>query len=182
MDPSGVTQKILDANSNTISNKTTSAWAAQVSGALYGVNLAASYSSVSKGFLPVANTATGFKKTKLYTASILSDGEIAAKPDTTAWKLSASTKVAGFDLGASYGSYKVGKNDGVKDWFSFADQAGTAAVNQEFKPSEVDLSVGTKIDEVNLVVYYINQNDFTKTATGETRDRLDIRSVASINF
>jgi hypothetical protein len=182
LDPSGVTQKILDANSATISNKTTSAWAAQVSGALYGVNLAASYSSVSKGFLPVANTATGFKKTKLYTASILSDGEIAAKPDTTAWRLSASTKVAGFDLGASYGSYKVGKNDGVKDWFSFASQSGTAAVNQEFKPSEVDLSVGTKIDEVNLVVYYINQSDFTKDAAGNTRDKQAIRAIASINF
>ncbi len=156
--------------SNGGTDYTTDAYGVQVSGAVAGVNLAAAYTSVSKGFLPVANTATGFKKTKLYTASIFSDGEIAAKPDTNSWKVSASTKLAGFDLGASYGSYSVGKNDGQNDWFG--------ARNTEFDPSEIDLSVGTKVGDINVAAYYINQSEFNAAK----QDRQAVRVIATINF
>jgi imipenem/basic amino acid-specific outer membrane pore len=160
--------KVKTSNGGT--DYTTDAWGVQLSGEFSGVKLAGAYTSVSKGFLPVANTATGFKKTKLYTASIFSDGEVAAKPDTDSWKLSASTSVAGFDLSASYGSYSVGKNDGQNDWFG--------ARNAQYDPSEIDLSVGTKIGDINLVAYYINQSEFNSAK----QDRQAVRVIATINF
>jgi hypothetical protein len=167
-----------------VQDRDTDAYAVKLSGSFAGVNLAASYASVSKGTIPVANTATGFTKTKLYTASILSDGRIAAQPDVKSWKVEASTKVAGFDLGASYASYDVGDNDkGIRP-----TGAGIAyyTLNKQKSPSELDLSIGTKIDDINLTAYYIMQNDYTcnsATATNpESRDRQAVRVIASINF
>lgn len=163
-----------------VQDRDTDAYAVKVSGELVGVKLGASYSAVSKGTIPVANTATGFTKTKIYTASILSDGRIAAQPDVKSWKVEAATKVAGFDLGASYGSYDVGDNDrGTR-------LTGGYTLNKEKSPSEIDLSVGTKIDDINVVAYYIMQSDFTcnsATSTNpEARDRQAFRVIASINF
>jgi hypothetical protein len=57
--------------------------------------LLGAYSSVDEGTLPVANTATGFKKTKLYTAGIYTDGLYVAQPDSDAYKIKATTKLAG---------------------------------------------------------------------------------------
>lgn len=178
LDPVGQTQNVLDSLKATVSNDSTDAFAFQVSGDLAGFKLAGSYSNVGKGFLPVGNTATGFKKTKIYTASIFSDGEIAAKPDTEGAKLSVGYDIAGFKLGASYAWYDVNKNDGRTDWFGTSRAA-------EYKPTELDLSVMTKVDQVNLAAYYINQNEYTPvpTANGtEFRDRTAVRVVASIDF
>ena len=175
VEASGVTEKALEALS--VKDKKTDAYAVKVSGALYDVNLAASYSSVSAGVFPIANTATNFTKTKLYTASILSDGRIAAQPDVSAWKLEASTKYAGFDFGASYASYDVKEN---KDGERLFDAYG---LSKDKSPSEFDFSVGTKIDEVNLTAYYIMQSDYSTPTTGtEARDRTAFRVIASINF
>lgn len=174
LDPVGQTQTVLDSVKASFSNESTDAFAFQVSGDLAGFKLAGSYSNVGKGFLPVGNTATGFKKTKIYTASIFSDGEIAAKPDTEGAKLSVGYDIAGFKLGASYAWYEVGKNDGKKDWFATSRAA-------EYKPTELDLSVMTKVDQVNLAAYYINQNEYTPAGT-EFRDRQAVRVVASIDF
>lgn len=170
MDAVGATDNAIKNVLKASTDATTDAYAVQLSGAYAGVNLAASYSSISKGFLPIANTATGFKKTKLYTASIFSDGTVAARPDTTSWKLSASTKLAGFDLSASYSSHDHGQNNGNRDWFG--------ARNTEFSPSEIDLSVGAKLDEINVVAYYINQSEFNAAKN----DRQALRVIASINF
>ncbi len=178
VDPVGNTQTILDAVKAIYANDSTDAYAFQISGELAGFKLAGAYSSVGKGFMPVANTATGFKKTKIYTASIFSDGEIAAKPDTTGAKLSVGYDIAGFKLGASYAWYDVNKNDGKLDWF----QTSRAA---EYKPTELDLSVMTKVDQVNLAAYYINQNEYvpvSTTAGTEFRDRNIVRVIASIDF
>jgi hypothetical protein len=171
-----------------VEDRDTDAYAAKLSGSIAGVNLAASYASVSKGTIPVANTSTGFTKTKLYTASILSDGRIAAQPDVKSWKVEASTKVAGFDLGASYASYDVGDNDKGARLTTGNAGAGIAnyTLNKQKSPSELDLSIGTKIDDINLTAYYIMQNDYTcnsATATNpEARDRQAVRVVATINF
>ena len=163
------------------------AYAIKLYGEYAGVKMAASYSSVSEGVLPLANTATGFTKTKLYTASILSDGRLAAQPDVKSWKLEASTKLAGFDLGASYASYDVGENNsGAGRLTGLGAYTLTQyQLHKDKSPSEFDFSVGTKIDEVNLTAYYIMQSDYTATAaTGpaETRDRTAVRVIASINF
>ena len=124
--------------------------------------------------MPVGNTATGFKKTKIYTASVLSDGEIAGKPDTEGAKVSVGYNIAGFDLGASYGWYNVKKNDNLADWF------GSRGV--EYKPTELDLTVKTKIDQVNLAVMYFNQEEYSKNAAGRTLDRQAVRVIASLDF
>jgi hypothetical protein len=197
VDPVGATQRTLDALKAAASNDTTTAYAGQLSGEFAGVKLAGAYSSVSKGFLPVANTATGFKKTKIYTASILADGTVAGRPDTTGWKLSAGYTIAGIDLAASYAGYNVGKNDGKANWFNavnITDGAlygvavpNRAAVNGapagvEYKPSEIDLSASTKVDEINLALYYINVKEFAKSAAGAKTDLQAVRLVASINF
>lgn len=195
VDPEGQTQKLLDGIA-AASNKTTSAYAGQLSGEFAGVKLAGAYSSVSKGFLPVANTATGFKKTKIYTASILSDGTVAGRPDTTGYKLSVGYTVVGIDLAASYAGYKVGKNDSKANWFNAASALGTvdskgnpvsavgAPIGVEYSPSEIDLSASTKIDEINLALYYINVKEAYKSANsgGFTKDIQAVRVIASINF
>ncbi len=195
VDPEGQTQKLLDTLAGA-SNKTTSAYAAQVSGVFAGVKLAGAYSNVSKGFLPVANTATGFKKTKIYTASIFSDGTVAGRPDTTGWKVSAGYTIAGVDLSASYAGYKVGKNDNKANWFNAANALGTtdakgnpvtavgAPAGVEYSPSEIDLSASTKIDEINLALYYMNVKEAYKSANsgGFTKDLQAVRVIASINF
>ncbi|MDD3466111.1 MAG: hypothetical protein PHE67_03100 [Campylobacterales bacterium] len=184
VDPVGSTQKYLDSVT-AASNKTTNGYAAQVSGEVVGVKLAASYSKIDKGFLPVGNTATGFKKTKIYTASILSDGLVAGRPDTTGAKLSVGYDIAGIGLSASYAEYKVGNNDGKANWFNAgvgttSTQGGAAGV--EYKPREFDFSVTTKLDEVNLALYYINQKEASKTAAGVTTDVQAVRAIATINF
>jgi len=162
-----------------VKDKDTDAFAVKLSGSVVGVNLAASYSTVSSGVIPVGNTATGFTKTQLYTATILSDGRIAAQPDVDSWKIEASTKLAGFNLGASYGSYDVKEN---KDGLRAFDVYG---LNKSKNPSEIDLSVGTKVDDINLTAYYIMQNDYAAKTVGttvESKDRQAFRVIASINF
>ncbi|HOI83945.1 MAG TPA: hypothetical protein PKW30_06515, partial [Campylobacterales bacterium] len=154
---------------NDLDNSTT-AYAAQLTYSVAGINLAGAYSSVSKGTLAAANVATAGKKTKLYTASILADGTLAALPAVDSWKLSANTKLAGFDLGASYGNYKAKKNE--KGLMFNRTSA------QEFTSNEIDVYAGTKIDDVNLMLYYINQSDYNSNK----QDRQAIRAIASINF
>lgn len=151
-------------------DETTNAYAAQLTYSVAGVNLAGAYSSVSEGTLAAANVGTGGKKTKLYTASILADGTLAALPAVDSWKLSANTKLAGFDLGASYGNYKAKKN--TKGY------ANSRTSAQEFTSNEIDIYAGTKIDDVNLMLYYINQSDYNS----DKQDRQAIRAIASINF
>lgn len=187
VDPIGGTQTVLDNLKGTAaapgtSTKTTDGYALKVSGELYGVNLDLAYSNIGKGFMPIGNTATGFKKTKVYTASILSDGYIAGSPDSTGWKLGASTKISMFDIAASYATYKIGKNDGYQTWYNTLDTKTAQGV--EFKPSEFDLSVSTKIDEVKVTAYYLNQKEGYKSANtnGYTQDTSAVRVVASIDF
>lgn len=149
----------------------TDAYAVQATYSVAGVNLAAAYSSVSEGTLAAANVATAGKETKLYTASVVADGTLAALPGVNSWKLSASTKLAGFDLGASYGSYDVKKNE-EGAMFTRATDADT------FTSNEIDVHVGTKIDDVNLMLYYVNISDFNS----DKQDAQAIRAIASINF
>lgn len=169
LEATGITEKVTLA---AVTDKSVDGYAFEVSGALSGVNLSASYSDISSGnaALAIANTATGVK-TKLYTASILSDGRVAAQPDTTSYKVSASTKLAGFDLGASYGSYEMGANTG-------SNGSNRTATTGKRDLTEVDLSVGTKIDDINLNVYYVNQTAFNAAKD----DRQAIRVIAAINF
>lgn len=165
-----------------IADDTTTGYAVKLGTEVAGVNLSAAYSDVgASNGLSLANTATlgvnqgtaGGKKTKLYTASIMNDGTVAALPDVKAYKLSASTKLAGFDLGLSYGSYDVGTNNG------YDINGATAGGNRTaLNPTEIDLSVSTKIDDLTIKAYYINQTEINAAK----EDQQAIRVIASIGF
>lgn len=169
----------------------TVAYAVQATANVADINLGVAYSDVSKGTLVAGNVATGGKKSKLYTASIMSDGTIAAQPDVKSYKVSASTKVAGFDLGASYSNHQIGTNNGGLNLNPNTAQHGagysvTRGANA-YDVNEIDLSVATKIDDINLAVYYVQRNNTSSTSatTGAVTTGIDtqaIRLIASINF
>lgn len=117
----------------------TDAYAFSVAGDIGQFNLMAAYSSVDEdGVLPVANTATGFKKTKLPTAGVYSDGNVVAQPGADSWKIKASTKVAGIGVTAQYIS---------------SEMDGTNADSNEF-----DLIVSTKIADIDVKAIYMNRD------------------------
>jgi len=138
-------------------SETTDAFGVKVSGKVNNIALSLAYTDVSEGVLPVANTATGFKKTKLYTATVFSDGTVAGMPDTSSFKIQAKTKVGSVKLIGQYGSY---------------DQAGT-------DKSEFDLIAVTKMNNINLKALYIHQGFDSKL----DKDDIDrIRVIASVKF
>ena len=125
-----------------------------------GLSLMAAYSSVDKdGTLPVANTATGFKKTKLYTAGIYTDGLYVAQPGSDAFKVKASTKLAGIgSLTAQYVNNENSKN-AAKD------------------VSEIDVILGTSLPGgIGAKLMYINR-DHDSGVTNE-----HVRVVLSSKF
>ncbi|NWF67418.1 MAG: outer membrane porin, OprD family [Campylobacterales bacterium] len=150
MDPKGILK----------AGEETDAFGVKVSGKAAMVDLEAAYSSVSDGTLPMANTATGFKKTKLYTASIFSDGTVAAQPDTDSVKLGASTTLSGVKLAATYGMY----------------ESGAKGLNNDVE--EVDLSVGAKVLDLDLKAFYI-MRDWDKATSA---DQDIVRIIASYSF
>lgn len=163
---------------------TTKAYALKVSGKVANlVTLGAAYSSVSKGVLNVWNFATytnGTPTSKLYTAGVggSSTGAIAGMSDSTGWKVDASMKVAGIDLGAYYNTFKVKAND--------------VASGKQFSPSSYALTVGGNIEDVNLTLAYINETHtdvLTQSTTFHNIRATDnnekyqiIRAVATLKF
>jgi hypothetical protein len=143
----------------------TSALALKVAGKFGGVKLMAAYSSVGDGTLAVANTATGFKKTKLATAGIYADGSVVAQPDTDTWKIKAATKVAGFGLMAQYVSADRGNNNVV---------GGATGDDAEF-----DFVVSKKVADINVKAIYINR-DFEIAQGAAEADH--VRIIASYSF
>lgn len=141
-----------------------------------GVNLYAAYSTVSEGTLGFANVATG-DKTSLYTGlgSVYFDGEIAAAPDTNAWKVGASTKlVPGFTFAASYAAAETGDNGGHARPYAGASKSG-------YDYTAWDLIAKTKAGPVDLTAIY---TEFTaEDAAGVTKtDNSLVRFIASLKF
>lgn len=158
------------------SNRSNEAVAVKAAVDVAGVNLYAAYSTVSKGTLGFANVATG-DKTNLYTGlvSAYMDGEIAAAPDTDAWKIGASTKmIPGVALSASYAQAEVGNNGGVSGIVQ-----GGATRNTDF--TAWDIVAKTKVGAVDLTAIYIQ---FNKDAAGTTADKTTdtFRLIASLKF
>ncbi|MBU1668671.1 porin [bacterium] len=141
----------------------TTAYAVKAGTTVGGVSLLGAYSSVDadngKNVLPVANVATGFKKTKLPTAGVYNDGLIVAMPGSDAFKLQAGMPVGPVSLTAAYIS---STNDTYK----------------QFEANEFDVIVGTKIADVNVKAMYFNR-DFGETAY---TDHQNVRIIAGIDF
>lgn len=135
-----------------------------------GVNLYAAYSTVSTGALGFANVATG-DKSSVYTTlgSIYMDGEIAAAPDTDAWKIGASTKmVPGVALSASYAQAEQNGN-------------GTAANATDF--TAWDVTAATKVGAVDLTAIYTQFDKDVKLASSTADKTTDtFRVIASLKF
>ena len=144
--------------------------AIQLSGNVAGFDLAAAYSKMDKdGTVALANTATGLKKTKLYTAGIYTDGTAVAIPDSKAYKLKAST---GTPIGKFTLQYVDCSNDTKKA------AGGTPASDTNVK--EVDAILGTKVLGINTKLIYINQN-FTE-GDNKDHDKQHVRIVLSKKF
>ncbi|MCH9740810.1 MAG: OprD family outer membrane porin [Epsilonproteobacteria bacterium] len=138
----------------------TPAFAVKAGSKIGPVDVFAAYSSVDEdGALPVANVATGFKKTKLPTAGVYNDGVIVAQPGSDAFKIKAGMPVGPVKVTAQYISNSNDKNQGVE-----AD--------------EIDLIIGTKIADVNVKALYINRDFGAKDSV----DHQNIRVIAGIDF
>jgi len=127
----------------------TSGFGAKIAGNLGGFGLAAAYSSVDDGAVPVHNLGTGVK-TPLYTQSILNQNTI--KLDSDAFKLSATMKA----LGGGFGLHYIYADLGAAALPSVFGQG----VGGEGEYSEIDLTYKTKVGEnTTLFAGYVWQSD-----------------------
>jgi len=143
----------------------TDAYAVKVAGKVSAVSLMAAYSSVSDdNGLPVANTATGFKKTKLPTAGVYTDGVYVAQNGSDAFKVKAAGKIGSTGLALQY----IDNSN---------DMAGKAALDTQ----EIDLIITQKVGDVNLKAILMNR-DFDDAATDTASGANHVRIIASVNF
>jgi imipenem/basic amino acid-specific outer membrane pore len=131
--------------------------------AVGGVKLMAAASMIGEdGVLPLANVGTGFKKTKLPTAGVYTDGVYVAQPDSTAFKLKAAGKIASTGL-ALQGV--MNQNDSV----------------DALETTEVDLIVTQKLGDFNFKGILIHRA-FEDDAVDDAAGGQHVRLIASVNF
>ena len=145
----------------------TQAVAVKASTKVGAVSLLGAYSNISsKGSIPVANVATGFKKTKLPTAGVYNDGLIVAQPGAKSFKVKAGMPVGNFKLAAQY--------------ISATNDKTTAKDVDEF-----DFIAATKIADVNVKAIFVNRAFKNSVGAGGTVGNTDsnhVRIIAGINF
>ena len=128
-----------------------------------GIKLFAAASMVGEdGTLALANTATGFKKTKLPTAGVYTDGVYIAQPGSTAIKLKAATKLGSTGVLAQIINNTNSNND-AKDTM------------------EIDVIASQKVGVFNLkgiLMHRMFADDATDTASGGQH----VRVIASVKF
>lgn len=180
-------------NTNTKTDDTV-AVATKAAASIGKFNAYVSFSQTSEGNLPVANTATNYKKTKLPTASIFNDGMVAAQPDTLAYKIGAGMKIdEASSIGVSYGSYDVGQNTGYMQ--PNAKIGGPASMGyiansrgEDMDVSEFDLVYKTKYKDINIKAMYIYLDQTYVPGTDNsvesygTHENHIVRIVATLNF
>jgi len=160
-----------------VNDRTSDMFAVKAAVDVANVNVYAAYSQVSSGTLGFANVATG-DKSSVYTTlgSIYMDGEIAAAPDTKAWKVGASTKmVPGVTLAASYAAAEVGNNDGTSGIVQ-----GAATRNTDF--TAWDIIAKTKAGPVDLTAIYTQFDKDVKTSDTSDKTTDTLRIIASLKF
>jgi imipenem/basic amino acid-specific outer membrane pore len=117
----------------------------------------------TKTYLRLANTATGFKKTKLPTAGVYTDGVYVADEDTLAWKLKASTKLAGVGMALQYINNDQGTANSAKD------------------TQEIDLILSKKLGDVNMKAILLDRS-FDQAAEDAKSGGQHVRIIASVDF
>jgi len=158
-------------------SKDTSAFALSAAAKLGGVKLFAAASTVSTGDLPIANTATNFKKTKLPTAAVYLDGRYVGQPGSTAFKLKAAGKVGSTGL-ALQGVYNMNSGaDGEKMGLSVPN-LGTGYLAEKLEASEIDLIISQKVGVFNLKGILMHR-DWSESGHDSQQH---VRVIASVNF
>ena len=143
----------------------TVAYALSLAGKAGSVSLFAAGSSVSEdGVLAIANTATGFKKTKLPTAGVYTDGLYVAVPGSTAFKVKASG-----NLGSTGLALQAVMNENSLDTMDAKDT------------TEIDLIITQKLGDFNLKGILMNRS-FDDSATEKSTGANHVRVIASVNF
>ncbi len=147
----------------------TTGYAVKIGGKIGNFDVMAAYSTVDEADngLPLANTATGFKKTKLYTAAIYTDGTGVARPGSDAYKVKVSGKFP--VIGKMIAQYVVCENDDN---------------NPMHNVSELDLIYATKLAGINTKLIYMNRSiDEGKVANAGLKDDTQhVRVILSKNF
>jgi len=124
--------------------------------------------------LPIGNVATGFKKTKLPTAGVYTDGLYVAQAGSTAIKVKAAGKIGSTGLALQVINNTNSGADG-QPMGLLAYQA------QTLETTEADLIITEKLGDINLkaiVMHRMFADDATDTSTGGQY----IRVVAGVNF
>ena len=130
------------------------------------VNLFAAYSSIGEdGSLPIANTATGFKKTKLPTVGVYNDGVIVAHPGSDTFKIKASVPAGPVKL---IGQYISTTND----------------INKGKDADEFDIILATKVAGLGVKAIYMNRTFDTNAKSNSfgNSDHQNVRVIVSHNF
>lgn len=148
------------ANTQT-KTKDTYAVATKLTAKIEGITLYGAASKTSSGNLPIANTATNYKKTRLPTACVFNDGMVAAQPSTTSFKVGASTKFGkSSGLSIAYGNYAVGQNTGYMQ--PNAKSGGPASAGflansrgEDLDMNEFDLILSTKYKDIKMKAIYV---------------------------
>jgi len=157
--------QVMGSDSNGVGDTTGLAISAGMKAGSFSLSLAASNVSdgdADKFNVPIGNTATNFKKTKLPTAGVYTDGIYVAQPGSTAIKLKAVTKLAGFKIIAQ----------GINNT---NDQVASK------ETTELDLIVIKKIGDFNFKGILLNRS-FDDKATDDAAGGNHFRLITSVNF
>jgi hypothetical protein len=132
-----------------------------------GINLMGAYSvvndvDVGKTGLPLANTATGFKKSMLPTEGVYTDGLYVAQADSNAFKLKASGKIA--DIGVA---------------LQYIDNSNKTTKSLETQ--EIDLILSKKLGDVNMKAILMDRS-FDDATTDKDLGAQHVRIIASVDF
>lgn len=180
-------------NTTQTDTKDTYAVATKLAATMGGITLYGAASKTTSGNLPIANTATNYKKTRLPTASLFNDGMVAAQPSTTAFKVGASTKFGkSSGLAISYGNYAVGKNAGYMQ--PNQKSGGPASAGwlandrgEDLDMNEFDLILSTKYKDIKMKAIYVYLDKTYVPGEGDTvtygtDDNHILRLIASLAF
>ena len=143
----------------------TTGFAAAADYTIAGWKLFAAGAFVGEGMLPLGNVATNFKKTKLPTAGVYTDGLFVAQPESTSFKIKASGK-----LGTTGLALQAVNNTNDND-----------IVDDTKDTTEIDLIISQKVGAFNLkgiLMHRMFENDALEDAAGGQH----VRVIASVNF
>ena len=157
----------------------TTAYALSAGTSISGIKVSAAASKVSdKGTLPMGNVATTYKKTKLPTAGVYTDGKYVAQPGSKAFKIKAAGK-----LGTTGYALQLVNNSNGKTGTANHTSAGGGGFNTNaaLETTEVDLILSQKLGDVNLKAILMDRS-FDDGAVDASMGGQHVRVIASVNF